>query len=257
MLRIRFIPTLLLKDASLVKTVNFSNHKYVGDPVNTVRIFNELEVDELVFLDIDASRLGRGPNFDILESIASECFMPLSYGGGLRDMTSVKNVMDIGFEKVIFNSITHEDLSFVERVAENYGTQAVVASIDVKTNIWGRSDVWTLSATKNTKKNPVEWAKKLEQSGVGEILLTSVDREGTWRGFDTDLTRAVAEAVNVPVVAHGGGGSVDDIARVIEIGRASSVALGSMVVYQKKGMGVLINFPDSAALDSIRTRGVT
>jgi cyclase len=251
MLRTRFIPVLLLKNDSLVKTVNFKNLSYIGDPVNTVRIFNELEVDELIFLDIDATPNNAEPNFKILSEIANECFMPLSYGGGIRNFDTVKKIMDIGFEKVVLNSITHKDLQLISRIVEHYGSQAVVVSIDVKKNLWGKNQVWSDSGSINRKKNPIEWAKLLEENGVGEIFLTSIDREGTWSGFDIALTRSIADVVNVPVIAHGGAGNIKHIIDVIENGNASAVALGSMVVYQQKGMGVLINFPDSKLLNSI------
>ena len=252
MLRTRFIPVLLLKNDSLVKTVNFKNSSYIGDPVNTVRIFNELEVDELIFLDIAATPNNNFPNFKILTEIANECFMPLSYGGGIKDFDTVKHIMDIGFEKVVLNTVTHKNLPLIASIVDHYGSQAVVVSIDVKKNIFGKKEVWTNSGTVNTKKNPVEWARQMEKIGVGEIFITSIDREGTWSGFDKELTKSIAEAVNVPVIAHGGAGTNQDIIDVIEKGNASAVALGSMVVYQKKGMGVLVNFPDTQLLDKIR-----
>jgi cyclase len=248
MLQTRVIPALLLRDDALVKTVRFNKPVYIGDPVNTVRIFNELEVDELVFLDITATNEKRSPNLRILREIADECFMPLGYGGGLNSFDTVQSLFGIGFEKVVLNSITHENPNFVTQVAEHYGNQAVMASIDVKKNFWGNYEVWTNSGKINTKKNPIEWAAKLEQLGAGEILLTSIDREGTWSGFDTDLTKKVTEAVNIPVIASGGAGNLSHIVEVVKKGQASAVALGSMVVYQKKDLGVLINFPDSGEL---------
>lgn len=244
MLQTRVIPALLLKDDALVKTVRFGKASYIGDPVNTVRIFNELEVDELVFLDITATNNNRMPNLRILREIADECFMPLGYGGGLNSFNIVQSIFGIGFEKVVLNTVTHTSPQFVTQVAEHYGNQAVVASIDVKKNFWGNYEVWSHAGTKNTKKNPVEWAAELECLGAGEILLTSIDREGSWSGFDVQLTRKVADAVNIPVIAHGGAGKLPHITDVIQAGHASAVALGSMVVYQQKGMGVLVNFPD-------------
>ena len=244
MLQKRVIPTLLLRDDALVKTVKFDKPGYIGDPVNTVRIFNELEVDELVFLDITATNENRTPNLRILREIADECFMPLGYGGGLNNFDMVQSIFEIGFEKVILNSVMHSRQDFVTQIANHYGNQAVVASIDVKKNIWGKYEVWSHSGKRNTKKNPASWAQELEQLGVGEILLTSIDREGTWSGFDLQLTQKIADAVNVPIIANGGAGSLIHIKEVVNEGRASSVALGSMVVYQQKGMGVLVNFPD-------------
>lgn len=248
MLKTRVIPALLLRDDGLVKTVKFQKPSYIGDPINTVRIFNELEVDELVFLDITATNEKRPPNYKILAEIANECFMPLAYGGGINNFESVKTIFDIGFEKVILNSIMHKDSTFVTKVAEHYGNQAVVASIDVRKNFWGKYEVWTNAGKINTKEAPEVYAGKLESLGAGEILLTSIDREGTWSGFDSELTRRVADAVNLPVIAHGGCGHLNHITDVISNGHASAIGLGSMVVYQQKGMGVLVNFPDSLTL---------
>lgn len=248
MLQKRVIPALLLRDDSLVKTVKFDKAEYIGDPVNTVRIFNELEVDELIFLDITATNQNRKPNMDILREIADECFMPLGYGGGLNNFHVVQSVFEIGFEKVILNSVMHSQPEFVSQIADHYGNQAVVASIDVKKNIWGQYEVWSHSGKRNTKKNPINWAKELEQLGVGEILLTSIDRDGTWSGYDVQLTRKIAETVNIPVIANGGAGNLDHIKEVVNEGKASSVALGSMLVYQQKNMGVLVNFPNKSEL---------
>ncbi len=249
MLQKRVIPVLLLRDDALVKTVRFDNPSYIGDPVNTVRIFNELEVDELVFLDITATNENRAPNLGILREIADECFMPLGYGGGLNSFEVVQSIFEIGFEKVILNSVMHSRPNFVSQVADHYGNQAVVASIDVKKNFWGNYEVWTNSGKVNTKKNPVDWAIELERLGAGEILITSIDREGTWSGYDIQLTQKIADSVNIPVIAHGGAGKLEHIKEIVNEGKASSVALGSMVVYQQKGMGVLVNFPDRKQLD--------
>jgi cyclase len=249
MLQKRVIPVLLLRNDALVKTIKFDKPGYIGDPVNTVRIFNELEVDELVFLDITATNENRKPNMDVLREIADECFMPLGYGGGLNSFDVVQSIFEIGFEKVILNSVMHSRPEFVTTIADHYGNQAVVASIDVKKNFWGNYEVWSHSGKRNTKKNPVSWAQELEQLGVGEILLTSIDREGTWLGYDVQLTKKIAEAVNIPVIANGGAGNLAHIKEVVNEGKASSVALGSMVVYQQKGMGVLVNFPDKQQLE--------
>lgn len=244
MLRTRLIPVLLLKDNALVKTVKFSSPSYIGDPINTVRIFNELEVDELCFLDITATNEKRLPNFRVLTEIADECFMPLAYGGGLNDFETVRKIFGIGFEKVVINTATHIMPRLVTQIATHYGNQAVVASVDVKRNFFGRYEVFSHSGKVNTKKNPVEWTKELEQLGVGEILLTSIDQEGTWKGLDVELIKQVTHSVTIPVIAHGGAGTVEHINEIIKTTNVSAVALGSMVVYQQKGMGVLVNFPD-------------
>lgn len=248
MLRTRIIPALLLRNESLVKTVRFGKFTYVGDPCNTVRIFNELEVDELLFLDITATREKRSPNLRVLGNIANECFMPLAYGGGVRTFQDAKAVLQMGFEKVAINSYAVENPSFVSQLADHYGSQAVIASIDVKKSYWGRYQIHTCSGRQRTKHDPVSWAKELESLGAGEILLTSIDQEGTWEGFDLELVKGVTEAVNIPVIVHGGAGTVEHIGAVVKQAGASAVALGSMVVFQKKGMGVLVNFPDKSSL---------
>lgn len=248
MLQTRIIPALLLQDGALVKTVQFKNPGYIGDPINTVRIFNELEVDELCFLDITATVENRQPNLKILSQIADECFMPLAYGGGLNNFETVKTIFSIGFEKVVLNTITHIQPQFISRIAEHYGSQSVVVSIDVKKNFFGKYEVFSHAGKNNTKKNPEKWAQEAEQLGAGEILLTSIDREGTWSGFDIELIKKVTEAVTIPVIAHGGAGTIEHIGKAVKQGNASAVALGSMVVYQKKGMGVLVNFPDTQLL---------
>ena len=260
MLRTRIIPALLLHEESLVKTVRFGKFRYIGDPANTVRIFNELEVDELVFLDITATRQRRRPSLRVLADIANECFMPLGYGGGLRTMEDVKAVFDIGFEKVVVNSYAVENPAFVTQLAERYGSQAVIGSIDVKRGRWRGEHVRTHAGRRAWPLDPVEWAQELAARGAGEILLTSIDREGTWSGFDLDILRRVASAVDVPVIAHGGAGSVAHIAQAVSEGSASAVAVGSMVVFQKKDKGVLVNFPVpgevEAALHAARRAGL-
>jgi cyclase len=251
MIKKRIIPVLLLQDSALVKTIKFNKASYIGDPANTVRIFNELEVDELVFLDIAATRQNHQPNLTVLGEIANECFMPLAYGGGIRDFDTAERIFAMGFEKLIFNTIAFDRPQVISQIANHYGSQAVIASIDVKKNLFGKTEVWTECGTRNTKKNPVEWAKELENLGVGEILLTSIDREGTWSGFDVEMIKKVTSVVSIPVIVHGGAGSLADIEEVVKQGHASAIALGSMVVYQQKGMGVLVNFPDRDKLNRI------
>ena len=255
MLRPRVIPTLLLRDQSLVKTVRFGSFVYIGDPRNTVRIFNELEVDELVFLDITATRDGREPNLDLLAQIADECFMPLAYGGGVRTFDQARAILGIGFEKVIVNSQAFEDPTFITRLAEHFGSQAIVASIDVKRDARGNPSVRTRSGTGTTGLEPVAWAREMERRGAGEILLTAIDREGTWMGYDLDLVASVTSAVDIPLIANGGAGSVQHIGEVIRAGGASAAAVGSMVVFQKQGMGVLVNFPSPVQLETALATG--
>tara|TARA_R110000772_G_scaffold124985_6_gene231623 strand:+ start:1669 stop:2430 length:762 start_codon:yes stop_codon:yes gene_type:complete len=249
MLRTRVIPALLLQNESLVKTIRFGKFSYVGDPCNTVRIFNELEVDELLFLDITATHEGRSPNLKVLSEIANECFMPLGYGGGIRSLDHAKSVFDIGFEKIAVNSCAIENPALITDIAGQYGSQAVMASIDVKSGLLGKLTVCSEAGRRKSRHDPVGWAKEVENRGAGEILLTSIDREGTWQGFDLELVRRVTDAVSIPVIAHGGAGSIEHIVEVVKNAHASAVALGSMVVFQKKGMGVLVNFPNQKKLE--------
>ena len=249
MLRTRVIPVLLLRNECLVKTFRFGKFTYVGDPCNTLRIFNELEVDELLFLDITATRERRGPNLKILTDIANECFMPLGYGGGVRTLDQAKSIFDIGFEKIAVNTYAVERPEFMTELAKYYGNQAVIASIDIKKGFLGKNLVQTYSGRHRTILDPVAWAKELESRGAGEILLTAIDREGTWSGFDLELVNSVADAVSIPVIAHGGAGTLAHIGEVVRQAGASAVALGSMVVFQKKGMGVLVNFPEKNQLE--------
>lgn len=248
MLKTRIIPCLQLINGSLVKTVKFDKYGYIGDYINTVRIFNELEVDELCFLDIRATKEKRQPNIEILHQIADECFMPLSYGGGIDNLESAKQILSIGFEKVIINTAAAKDPALITRLSEHFGAQAVVASIDVKKNIWGKYQVYINDGSEKYNTDPVEWAIQLQDLGAGEILLTSIDREGTWSGFDVEITKKITSAVSIPVIANGGAGKIEDIEEVVKMANASAVALGSMLVYQKKGMGVLVNFPDKQKL---------
>lgn len=249
MLKTRVIPCLQLIGDSLVKTVKFGNHGYIGDPVNTVRIFNELEVDELCFLDIRASMENRLPNLSILKHISDECFMPLSYGGGVKEFAVAKEILSIGFEKIVINTEAHKNPSLLTKLAEHFGAQAVIGSIDVRKNMWGKYQVFVKDGTEKTALDPIEWAQQMQSLGAGELLLTSMDRDGTWMGFDVELTRKVSEAVSIPVIANGGAGNTEHIKDVVKNGHASAVCLGSMVVYQQKGMGVLVNFPDKQKLE--------
>ena len=249
MLLTRVIPCLLLQDDSLVKTINFKKPGYIGDPVNTARIFNELEIDELAVLDITATNKKRKPNFKILSELANECFMPLAYGGGICDFEDAKKIFQIGIEKIIINSYAFDRPAFITELAEHFGNQAVVASIDVKKNLFGKYQVYSNAGNKKQKVDVVTWAQELEKLGAGEILLTAIHQEGTWKGFDTDLIKSVTDAVDIPVIANGGASSINDIGKAVKQGNASAVSIGSMVVYQNKGMGVLVNFPDKIKIE--------
>ena len=251
MLQTRIIPCLLLKDDSLVKTVNFKNASYIGDPLNTARIFNELEVDELTLLDISATNNNKKPDFKILAELANECFMPLAYGGGVCNFEDAKKIFQIGIEKVVINSAAFTNPLFITELAEHFGNQAIVASIDVKKNMFGKYQVFSNSGTKKQKVDPVTWAQELERLGAGEILLTAIHQEGTWTGFDINIREKISNTVSIPVIANGGASSIEDIKKAVKQGCASAVSLGSMVVYQNEGMGVLVNFPQRDILSQI------
>jgi cyclase len=242
MLRPRVIPSLLIQSRSLVKTIQFGKFDYIGDPCNTMRIFNELEVDELMVLDISATSTGSGPDFELLQDIADQCFMPLAYGGGIRTVDDARRILASGFEKIVLNTGAVECEGLVHDLSSQFGSQSVIAAIDVK-QVRGQYRCCVRSGTHEFGVDPVTMAKKLADDGAGELLLTSIDREGTWSGFDLELVRLVSSEVGIPVVAHGGCGTVQDLEAVIHSAGASAAAVGSMFVYQSKGFGVLVNFP--------------
>ena len=243
MIKPRVIPALLLKGQGLVKTVKFKEPKYLGDPINIVRIFNDKEVDELVLLDITATPEKRGPQFDLLKNIASEAFIPLAYGGGIRSMDDVKKLLSIGIEKLIMNTSAMETPSLVREVADHAGSQAAVVSMDVKKGLLSKYEVFTHCGQKKTGLDPVKHAVEMERMGVGEIIINSINRDGTMQGYDIDLVRKVADAVRVPVVACGGAGNLSHVSEVIKQGHASAAAAGSIFVFQGPLRGVLISYP--------------
>ncbi|MHA2060519.1 MAG: HisA/HisF-related TIM barrel protein, partial [Candidatus Ranarchaeia archaeon] len=204
-----------------------------------------------LFLDISATREKRSPNLQVLAEIANECFMPLGYGGGIQSLDQAKAVFDIGYEKIALNSAAIIDSDLVTQIASIYGSQAVIGSIDVKLNFSGQYRVYGKSGLQNSGFEPVAWARELESRGAGELLLTSIDREGTWAGFDLKLVKNVTDAVSIPVIAHGGAGNLEDIRAVIKESGGAAASLGSLVVFQKRGMGVLINFPDKGMLEKL------
>jgi len=251
MLKTRVIPVLQLNNDYLIKTVKFEKFDYIGDPINTVRIFNEMEVDELVFLDIKATREEREPPYHVLREIADECFMPLAYGGGISSLEHAKKIFNIGIEKIIVNSHSFVDVSLISRIAEVYGNQSIILSIDVRRNFFGNYEMYSINGTTRIKRDPVEWARQMEEVGIGEILITSMDRDGTWCGYDLEITKKIAGAVTTPVIVNGGAGKLADFSLAVDICDVSAVAAGSMFVYQKQDMGVLINYPTREELTSV------
>lgn len=242
MLKNRVIPCLLLKEDSLVKTVKFGKYKYIGDPLNTCRIFNELEVDEMIILDIRATLNNGEINYKLLQKLACECFMPLAYGGGINNFEQAKELFRIGFEKIVINSSTYKTTELIREISETFGVQSIICSVDVKKNFFGKYELFSASGTKRERVDLITWIKELEAAGAGEIILTDIKREGTWKGFDIELIQQIIHNTNIPLIIHGGAGCAKDIEDAVNIGGASAVALGSMVVYQKQEMGVLINY---------------
>ncbi len=244
------MPCLLVSDGRLVKTVRFSSPAYIGDPVNAVKIYNEKEVDELILLDVTATREDREPPFDLIHEVASECFMPLCYGGGIRTLAHVERLIAMGVEKVAVNTIALERPGFLVEVAERFGSQAIVASIDIKRGWLGKPSVFVRGGARSMRLDPASAVRLVEESGAGEILLTSIDRDGTWSGFDLPLIQSVTSVATVPIIAAGGAGSIADLRQAVMDAGASAVAVGSMAVYQAKDLGVLIGFPSRTALDA-------
>jgi cyclase len=248
MLTTRVVPCLLLRDRGLVKTRRFKDPKYLGDPVNIVRIFNDKEVDELVLLDITASTERRGPAWDVLSDIATEAFVPLCYGGGVRTLDDMKRLFALGMEKVSLNSYAAERPSFIREAADAFGSQSVIVSIDARKKMFGGYEVMTHAGTKGTGLDPVSFARLAEERGAGELLLTSIDRDGSMAGYDLTLVEAVSTAVGIPVVACGGAGSVQDLVSAVREAGASAAAAGSLFVFKGPHRAVLISYPDAVEL---------
>lgn len=246
MKRARVIPTLLLAQSGMVKTERFARPRYMGDPINAVKIFNEKMADELVLLDIEATANGR-VEFDWIEDIVSEAFMPIAYGGGLTSLEQCAELFRRGVEKVVINTAACERPALIGEIAGRFGAQSVVVSIDARRNLWKQWKAYVRGAKKETKFSPAELAAACERLGAGEIFLTAVDREGSFSGYDLGLIETVGAAVGVPVIAHGGAGSVGDFAPAIKAG-ASAVAAGSLFVFAAKGEGMLISYPSQTDL---------
>jgi len=248
--RPRVIPVLLLKGDLLYKSVQFKELKYVGDPRIAVKIFNDKGCDELVLLDITATNEKRRPNFELIEEIASEAFMPVAYGGGVHTQEDFKQIIRLGVEKVMLCTRAAEDTNFVAEAARVHGSQSVVVCIDVKRNWTGKAQVMTNSGTRAAKRGVTEFAKAVAAAGAGEIVINSIDRDGTFKGYDIPLIRQVASAVDVPVIACGGAGSLEHVVEAIHEGGASAAAAGSIFVFQGPHRAVLITFPDEDRLRS-------
>lgn len=232
----------------MVKTIKFKNPAYVGDPINAIKIFNEKEVDELMLIDINASRQKRKPNFEKIAELTSEAFMPFAYGGGVRTFEDFNRLYKLGVEKVVVNSLIQLNPAEIKKVVAHYGSQAVVACIDFKKTLFGGKQPFSHIGNK-IDFSMVDYARYLAKDiGVGELMLYSADRDGTWEGYDMEVTEQLINSVDIPVIACGGCGNLNHLKEVLYKANANAAAIGSMAVYSKKGMGVLINFPDRQSI---------
>lgn len=248
MLSIRIIPVLLLKNKGLVKTVQFKSPNYIGDPINAVKIFNEKEVDELIFLDITATKEKRKPNLDYLREIATECFMPLGYGGGIRSLEDIRNILGTGIEKVIINSYAALEPLFIKEATNHFGSSTIVVSIDYKKDILGRLRVYTEGGENKTNFHPIDFANLMCEYGAGELIINSINNDGTMKGYDIPFIKEILKQTTVPVVACGGAGKIEHIGQLVKETKIQSAAAGSMFIYQGKHKAVLITYPSQKEL---------
>ncbi len=257
MLGTRVMPCLLLDGEGLYKTVRFKDPKYVGDPINAVRIFNERFVDEIVFLDISASRTHRGPNYEAVAAIAEECFIPLCYGGGVSSVDQARRLFGLGVEKISLNTAAVQRPELIGEMASTFGSQSVIVAMDVGRNWTGRSQVRLQNGRRNTGLEPVSWARRAVDLGAGELLVNSVDRDGTGKGFDLKVLAAVTSAVDVPVIACGGAGTLEHLSDAVLEAGVAAVAAGSLFVFKGKHRAVLINYPSQAELRELPGIGLS
>ncbi len=243
MLRPRIIPCLLVHDGGLVKTQRFKDPKYVGDPINAVKIFNEKEADEIIVLDIDATTQGREPNFRLIAQFAAECRMPLCYGGGVKTVEQAKRIIGLGVEKVAVSAAALENTRLISAIAHEIGSQSVVLVVDVKQNLLGKQEVWTHNGRRNTGRNPINVATEAEALGAGEIVVNSIDRDGQMKGYDIALASSIRQAIRLPLTVLGGAGSLTDIGQLIKACGVVGASAGSMFVFKGTYRAVLISYP--------------
>ncbi len=260
MLRPRIIPSLLLHDKGLVKTVNFKSPKYVGDPINAVRIFNEKEVDELAFFDIDASVLNKEPDYGLIEKLANQSRMPLCYGGGVKTVEQAQRIFSLGIEKIALSSAVIQNPNLISQIADRVGSQSVIVVLDIKKKLLGGYEIYTHNGKKATGINPIKFAKEIEGLGAGEIIINSIDQDGVMKGYDMNLIDKIAESISIPLTVLGGAGSFADIEKVIEKHGVIGVAAGSLFVFKGPYKAVLINYPtqiEKNRIFKINTNGNT
>ncbi|MCC7701839.1 imidazole glycerol phosphate synthase subunit HisF [Janthinobacterium sp. GW460P] len=252
MLRPRIIPCLLVHEEGLVKTVSFKNPKYVGDPINAVKIFNEKESDELIVLDIDATVNGVEPDYKLIADLAAECRMPLCYGGGIRTVAQAKRIISLGVEKIAISAAAIENPELIRQIADEIGSQSVVVVLDVKKRMLSKEyDVFLHNGRKNTKLNAVEVAQKAEALGAGEIVINSIENDGQMKGYDLALAEKIRAAVKLPITILGGAGSLDDVAQLIRACGVVGASAGSLFVFKGAYKAVLINYPNVQQRDEL------
>lgn len=249
MLTTRVIPCLLMDGKGLIKTVQFKSPKYIGDPINAVKIFNDKFVDEIIFLDISATRMGQKPNFDLIEQIATECFIPFCYGGGIACKNDAIKLFKLGVEKVSINSAAIKNPDLIVELSEHFGRQSIVVAMDVKKYLTLGYRVVIQNGTARTKMNPIDYARKAEELGAGELLINSVDGDGKMQGYDLNLLKEITAAVSIPVIACGGAGNIEHMAAAVRIAQVSAVAAGSLFVFKGKHRAVLINYPSQKEMN--------
>jgi cyclase len=251
MFRPRIIPVLLLKGQGLVKSIKFKDYRYIGDPINAVKIFNDLKADELVFLDILASKQRRCISLDFVRKVGEEANMPFAVGGGIRTIQDIKQLIQAGAEKVVINSFAVENPDFIKKASDEFGSSTIVVSLDVKKKLFSKEQLFTFGGSKSTEKDPVSFARLMQKMGAGEIIINSIEKDGAMMGYDLILIKSVAEAVTIPVVALGGAGEYDDFRKAVSQAYASAVAAGSMFVFHGPRKAVLVNYPDKDQLRKI------
>lgn len=249
--RARIIPVLLLQNKGLVKSVKFKNHRYIGDPINAVRIFNDMKADELAFIDILATKEGRTISAEFVKNVGEEANMPFSAGGGIRTLEDIRKIIEAGAEKVILNTIASENPGFVREAADAFGSSAITVCIDIKKDLFGREKVWIKAGTKSVSSDAVQYARHIEEYGAGEIIIQSIDRDGTMEGYDILLIKRIAESVTIPVVALGGAGSVDHMSALNLQVPVNGFAAGSMFIYHGPRRAVLVNYPSQEMIHSL------
>lgn len=246
--RPRIIPTLLIHDQNLVKTIEFKDERYLGDPINAVRIFNEEGVDELCIIDIGAAKERKSPDSEYLSYLATEAFMPMSYGGGITSIEQMKQIFKVGFEKVIINTAMSDNPPLIQVAVEEFGSQSIVAAIDYKKKMFRGNRVMVSGGGIQTEKTPLEYALKADKLGVGEILVYSIDKDGCMNGYDIETIADISAAVSVPVIACGGAGNLESIKELFSRTKADAAAAGSIFVFFGKKKAVLINYPSEQEL---------